>query len=122
MAIKSKKNWRPDEFAKAIAPFSPIIIAADTNPPSKAAKKLAAAFLCRLYYPSKSLTIRQKIKLAQKHKANSHERDALAAALKAYYDLAANKMRQLDRKYGERATVKVKGRVLSGQRTDQALK
>lgn len=64
-----------------------LIIATDVNPIPRKIKKLAAALQCNIFYPSERLTINQKIKITRELSneiKNIHERDALAAAIKAY--------------------------------------
>lgn len=80
-----------------LEPFEPVIIGCDTNPPSKLGKYLSATFGCRLSYPPKSLTEIEKNRMtADFNYKNTHEKDALAAGLKAYFKIA-NKMRQVGR-------------------------
>ncbi len=87
-----------------LEPFEPVIIASDTNPPSKLSRWLAAAFKCRLSFPSKSATQMEKIRITRNcNFKNAHERDALSAARKAYFKIA-NKMRQVERHYREAAS------------------
>ncbi len=69
----------------------PILVATDVNPPSEYAKKLAASLAAILFYPKRPLTVDEKkrevAKLIERglvKLANNHERDALAAVLKAY--------------------------------------
>ena len=75
---------------------TPSIIACDTNPPSRLAKKLKAVFHAKLFYPTHSLAQWEKIKLTNRFDVkpkNLHERDALAAAAKAFHKVE-NKLRQ----------------------------
>ncbi|MEM1682602.1 MAG: DUF460 domain-containing protein [Ignisphaera sp.] len=71
----------------------PVLVAVDTNPPPENAKKIAAILGVQLYVPSESLSTDIKDKLIdwlkkKKHIelniSTSHEKDALAAAIKAY--------------------------------------
>lgn len=80
-----------------LLPYDPVIIASDTNPPSKLSRYLATAFGCKLSFPEHSLTQIQKSKMTMNYSTqNVHEKDALAAAIKAYNKIQ-NKMRQTDR-------------------------
>lgn len=80
-----------------LLPYDPVIIASDTNPPSKLSRYLATAFGCKLSFPEHSLTQIQKSKMTMNfNPQNIHEKDALAAAIKAYNKIQ-NKMRQTDR-------------------------
>jgi len=66
------------------------LIATDVNPPPVFVKKLATSLNAPLFYPSRSLTIEEKRALVEPlvekglRIRDSHQRDALAAALKAY--------------------------------------
>jgi len=67
---------------------SPLVIASDVNPMPRSVKEIAKSLGCKVYYPEKSLTNVEKIKLLRKYKNNvnvrGHKKDALAAAIKAY--------------------------------------
>jgi len=117
-ALRSKRNVRRESFMKWMADFDPILIASDTHPPSKLAKRLSASFGCRLFFPPRSLTLREKYKMTSRFRPkNSHERDALAAALKAYHHVE-NKMRQARRhaRNAGRLEAAAQASVLKGQR------
>ncbi|MEM4032965.1 MAG: DUF460 domain-containing protein, partial [Zestosphaera sp.] len=70
----------------------PALVATDKNPPPEMCRKLAASLGALLYVPQKSLSTADKemsvAEFIKQHPTidikNSHERDALAAALKAY--------------------------------------
>ena len=71
----------------------PVLIATDKNPPPDAVKKLASTLGVPLYVPPKSLSVAEKEQLIEWLRRRSkldikinttHERDALAAAIKAY--------------------------------------
>lgn len=75
---------------------NPIIIASDTSPPPSYLKKLATMLDALLIEPEHSLSIQEKRKIVSEYLAsadsclkvkNSHQRDALAAALHAYWRL-----------------------------------
>ncbi len=68
---------------------SPLIVAVDVNPPPEYAKKLAAMVGAQLYFPSRDLGVDEKIGIIGDRMAavnNSHERDALAAAYRAFHE------------------------------------
>ncbi len=68
---------------------SPLIVAVDVNPPPEYARKLAAMVGAQLYFPSRDLGVDEKIGIIGDRIAaanNSHERDALAAAYKAFHE------------------------------------
>lgn len=97
IAVKSKKNWGTDQLASEIsAVCTPLVIACDTNPSSGAARRLRACFGAKLFVPQSSLHVYQKHLMAEKlgvEVHNSHERDAVAAAKKAFNHYS-NKLRQ----------------------------
>ncbi len=69
----------------------PVVVATDKNPPPDMVKKLAAMLNAQLFTPPKSLSTGEKESLVNEYAKkfdlevrNTHERDALAAALKAY--------------------------------------
>ena len=83
---------------------------------------MAASYSARLFRPSHSLGVHDKVRAARLVGAkNAHERDAYAAAKKAFDVVCSNKVRNLDRRLGERATQAVKAAVISGMRWDKAL-
>lgn len=73
---------------KKITKFGrPLIVASDVNPLPQSVERLASSVGSRVYYPEESLQISEKIELVREHEIkikNHHERDALAAAIKAY--------------------------------------
>ncbi len=80
----------------------PVMVATDVTPPPDTVKKLAASLGVPLYTPPASLTIDEKHELVSSylahyglHRLNSHERDALAAAIRAYREYAG-KFRQIE--------------------------
>ena len=114
LAMESRKNWGKGDFLRRLERWTPLIVASDTNPPLKFAKKVAATFNARLFAPPRSLTHREKCRITSDYGyGNTHERDALAAALKAYHTTAANKMRQVKRRFGTR---EAQERVMRGER------
>ena len=70
----------------------PVLVATDKNPPPDTAKKLASTLGVQLYVPPKSLSVSEKEQLIEwlqrrirrsVRVSTTHERDALAAAIKA---------------------------------------
>ena len=104
---------------------TPLIVASDTNPPPHNVKKLAALTNSILYTPKSSLSIKEKELIAKNVErkygvkiADSHQRDALAAAFKAYQSIK-DKIIQVD-KYLEKIDLeidreRVKAEVLRGR-------
>ncbi|RLF10616.1 MAG: hypothetical protein DRJ98_05685 [Thermoprotei archaeon] len=81
---------------------SPLIVASDVNPPPTLVEKLSSMLRVILHYPSYSLTVEEKRRLTMEAEENygirvkdSHQRDALAAALKAYMHYK-NKLEQVE--------------------------
>ncbi len=86
-------DWIIDQINKI---GTPSIIACDKEP-NENARKIAAAFNARIFYPSKELSSLDKRLIAKPHGiTNPHERDACAAAVKAY-NVHVNKLKQADR-------------------------
>ncbi|VVB68087.1 Uncharacterised protein [Candidatus Norongarragalina meridionalis] len=114
LAMESRKNWNKGDFLRRLEKWTPLVVASDTNPPLRFAKKVATTFKARLFAPPRSLTHREKCRITAPYNyGNTHERDALAAALKAYNTTAANKMRQVKRRFGSR---EAQERVMRGER------
>lgn len=81
---------------------TPVLIATDVTPAPETVKKLAASLGVPLYTPPTSLTVDEKQELVSSyastnrlHRLNTHERDALAAALRAYREYMG-KFRQIE--------------------------
>ena len=129
LKVESHKHWKRGEVVEKIALYSPDVIACDTNPTSDFARSLKRSFGARLLFPKKSMTEYDKHKMAAKTGVkmnNKHERDALAAALKAYHQLE-NKLRQAGRKAqkkggDEKFVEGVQKKVLRGEKMREALK
>lgn len=118
--VESRKNWPAGELLRTAASFSPVIVACDTNPGHHLARELKRTFGARLYTPRKSLsqTEKQRMASAAWPCRNSHERDALAAALKAYHHVE-NKLRQAAKIAGGDARA-VQEKVLRGEKMRHA--
>jgi predicted RNase H-like nuclease (RuvC/YqgF family) len=76
----------------------PIIIASDKKNSSSMVDKIAAIFGCQVFSPSRDISTAKKKEFisASYNAENLHERDALAAAMTAYYAYA-NKLKQAER-------------------------
>lgn len=99
IALHSIRGGGEGKLIEAISEFKPKMIACDTKNPSKIVLRLKAAFHARLFTPKHSLTEVEKEFMTRAYECgNVHERDALAAALKAFNVKASNKLRQA-RKY-----------------------
>ncbi|MBI1973178.1 DUF460 domain-containing protein [Candidatus Micrarchaeota archaeon] len=99
--FSSKNLSEGDVITRLREAGEPVIIASDKNPLPEMVSKLAANFSCRVFVPRKSLKVAEKKALTQPHShGNAHERDALAAALKAY-GTYSGKLRQLENRFGD---------------------
>lgn len=85
----------------------PVLIATDKNPPPESVKKLASTLGLPLYVPPNTLSVSEKERLVNSIKSRfclsietTHERDSLAAALKAY-KFYEKKFLELERKLSE---------------------
>lgn len=90
--VGSRRNWLFSSIIRTLEEHGePLLIASDVSPPPTSVSKISASLNAVLYAPSTSLSPSYKQQLAKKfaeeHRIeleNSHEVDALAAALKAY--------------------------------------
>ncbi|HIH21010.1 TPA: DUF460 domain-containing protein [Candidatus Micrarchaeota archaeon] len=127
VALKSRKNWLPGEFLAEVSDYLPTIIACDKNPAPRKVLVLKSVFGARLFKPSKNLSQLQKHSLTRDFKVrNSHERDALASAIKAYNSVAA-KISAVEKKSREAGVpaeqrLSVKRMVLKGETVANAIK
>ncbi|MEB3756406.1 MAG: DUF460 domain-containing protein [Desulfurococcales archaeon] len=97
--LHSSKNLDRSRIASILSDIGkPIVIATDVNPPPETVKKLSAMFDTQLYVPPASLSTTEKRSLADQvypEYADTHQRDALAAAYKAYKELS-EKFKQIE--------------------------
>lgn len=88
-----------------------LILAADRFPLPHTVKKISAAFNCKVYHPDESFTKLEKGELTKGYRnLNSHERDALAAALKAY-NFFSHKLRQIRKQEGRNFEKNIRSRL-----------
>ncbi len=120
--VGSGRGWGAAELALRVSKYSPKVVACDTNPPNALSKKLAALFGAKLFFPKRSLSVLEKLFATRDFGCkNAHERDALAAALKAFH-LVQNKLKQAHRHFSQRGVPPgsemdaLKAKVLSGRR------
>ncbi len=107
LLLMSKRWLSRNQILRILSEYGKtLIVATDSNPPPAFAKKLATALNATLYVPKHSLSVNEKretvarflesLKIQVGVKVgDSHQRDALAAALKAYYSIE-NKLRQVE--------------------------
>ena len=104
---------------------SPAMIAADVATPPDSVLKIASAFNARLFTPPRDMSEAEKANLSLgKGVSNAHERDALAAAFKAFNSVA-NVLRKVGRTLRERGMPEkieeAQALVLGGVRLEDAL-
>jgi len=103
LSLESRRGFTRSEIVDiALSLGEPVVVASDVSPPSGYVKKFASALSAVLYVPDQPMTAEEKVSLAKSFAesfgvdlGNSHERDALAAALKAYLHFK-NKLRQVE--------------------------
>ena len=85
IAITSKRYAKKSEITKYITKFgNSVIVASDVNPSPKSVKKIAKSLGSKLFYPEVSLSNIEKNEIVKKYEIRGHQKDALAAAIKAY--------------------------------------
>jgi predicted RNase H-like nuclease (RuvC/YqgF family) len=86
--LTSKREAKKSDVIKHILKFGkPLIVASDVNPMPKKIERVASALGSRTFYPEVSLTNLEKEKIVRDFEdevKNSHQKDALAAAIKAF--------------------------------------
>jgi len=107
ISTESFKEISKAEIIKHIISYGKaVLIATDVYPPPKMVKKLASALNSKIYSPGKIFTVSSKTALVDsylnkvsslKFPDNTHERDALAAAIKTYRHYQ-EKLNQIERK------------------------
>jgi hypothetical protein len=112
LGIESGKNLSVNDAIWEIEQRGDLtIIASDRNPLPRTIKKIAAAFECKTYYPEQSLTHVEKKGLTRAYRnINNHEKDALAAAIKAY-NFFSHKLRQIKKQEKENFESNIKNRL-----------
>jgi len=88
LGFMSARNFDRSEVISYCAKYgSPVVVATDVSTPPDAVKKLCAAFGAKLFTPAEDLSVEEKRELVRRFGVQfktTHERDALAAAIKAY--------------------------------------
>jgi predicted RNase H-like nuclease (RuvC/YqgF family) len=86
--LSSKRAENRSEIINYILKFGkPVLVASDVNPLPKNIEKISTSLGCEAYYPEVSLSNLEKAKMIKKYKEeikNSHQKDALAAGIKAF--------------------------------------
>ncbi|MDY6789032.1 MAG: DUF460 domain-containing protein [Candidatus Nanohaloarchaea archaeon] len=85
---RSKKEFSKGKIRRfIISAGKPVIVASDVNPAPSLVEKIARAFNTELNVPKEDISQKDKEKLVEDYSTrdmDSHEKDALAAAVKAY--------------------------------------
>ena len=88
IAVYSEKNMALSEIVRFISELGhPIIVATDVSPAPGLVEKIARSFKAQLFVPRESLKVEEKNELLRNlgiSVSDDHQRDALAAAYKAY--------------------------------------
>ncbi len=123
---------RSDIVSHVLSHGTPVIVATDVNPVPETVKRLASMFNAELYVPSQSLSSDEKRQIVQEYLSkypwinieDNHQRDALAAAVRAYRNIES-KLRQVESyvsKLGlEIQMDKIKVAVIKGKSTAEAI-
>jgi len=103
LSIGSRREMGREGLADVISrEGTPSLLACDVNPAPDMLIKLASYFNARLSVPDRDMGDREKSGLVKgMHFSNEHERDAAAAAMRAFR-FYENKLRQIDRILKER--------------------
>jgi len=93
IVIFSKRELSRNQLVRVLSSYGRVVlVATDVTPPPLYVKKLATSLNAVLHVPSHTLSVEEKRKLVQGYREryikmkvlNAHQRDALAAVLKAY--------------------------------------
>jgi len=88
VSLSSKRQQTKGEVIKQIMKYgNPLVIASDVNPAPKFVGKIASSLGSKIFYPEISLSRKEKEKIVEDYEEeikSSHEKDALAAGLKAF--------------------------------------
>lgn len=128
---RSSRDFSLEDIISYSSKFSKVVIVStDVNPSPKFVEKLSTSMSAILYRPSKSLAVEEKLWLIDETfsrdiYSNPHERDALAAAIKAFKSYK-NKIRQVDKKVDklnlQHLKENIRKAVINGKSIDTAIK
>lgn len=127
-SVRSQKNFSQGLVRSHISAFGePIIVAVDVQSPSKVVEKIAQSFGAKIFCPEQNVDTREKDRLYNRYLEkggevlrNQHEKDALVAALLAFY-AQQNKMRNIERKFGA-GSDEVKKAVIQGKKVSDVMR
>ena len=119
--VSSRVMSVPDIVSYIREKGKPVVVATDVVPPPATVEKIKRSFKATLFVPNERIAVDEKVKLARPYGyGNDHERDALAAAVKAY-NAYKNKFAQIDRKAPAHMTNDVKAMAVGGKAIDAAI-
>ena len=98
--VDSRREYpRADIVYTLISHGRPAVVATDVNPTPSAVERIAHTFGAKIYRPRHVLAVEEKTRLVREMPGvtDSHRRDALACAIKAYDDVRQN-LDRVDRK------------------------
>lgn len=103
LSLRSQKELTRKDIIKETSNFGvPVYICSDVYPPPEFVKKLAKSVNAKLFSPSHTMSVTEKREITRKFLEgknlkvrDSHQRDALASAIKAYQALK-NKFEQVE--------------------------
>lgn len=112
--LTSSKQLSHNECIRRISRYGlPLVVATDVTPVPGFVEKIASAFGAKVYKPTVPLSIREKMDLVSDVEAkveDDHQRDALAAAIKAYKSYSS-KFCQIDSYLQEHGLTRLSDRV-----------
>lgn len=128
VALHSERNMPVGEVFRFISDVGhPVIVATDVNPAPGFVEKIARSFKAQLFVPRESLRVEEKNELLRNlgvSVEDDHQRDALAAAYKAYLRLKP-KLEHVEAKLREAGLIKkadeVKALVIQGYNLGEAM-
>ena len=119
--VSSRMMSVPDIVSYIREKGKPVVVATDVVPPPATVEKIKRSFKATLFAPNERIAVEEKVKLAKPYGyKNDHERDALAAAVKAF-NAYKNKFAQIDRKAPAHMTDDVKAMAVGGKAIDAAI-
>ena len=128
VALHSQRNMPVGEVFRFVSEIGhPVIVATDVSPAPGFVEKIARSFKAQLFVPRESLRIEEKNELLRNlgiSVEDDHQRDALAAAYKAYLRLKP-KLEHIDARLREAGLTKkadeVKALVIGGYNLGEAM-
>ena len=129
LEVFSSRNFSFSKVLSFTTNYDIAIVASDVAPAPKFVEKVSSSLNSVLFAPAQTLSVADKVaivneKFSRSSYANPHERDALAAAAKAYSN-CRNTLEQVDKKLEELRLTKLKSEVrklvLKGESVEGAI-